>query len=88
MEFVVRLKGKQEHILKDFVEKGYYNTKSEVIRAGLLELAQKHNLEPSLEEVILVRKAIKNEFNKIKNNKEKTISEKQFLKKYSYLEDL
>ncbi len=89
MEFVVRLKGKQESILNDFVNKGYYNTKSETMRAGLLSLAEKHKIEdkPSLEEVTLLNKAIKHEMKKIKDGKTKLHSEKEFQKRFGYLKE-
>lgn len=89
MEFVVRLKGKQKDILEDFVKKGYFNTKSEVIRAGILELNNKYNKEkPSLEEVELVNKAIKHEMKKIKQGKTKLRSEDEFLEKYPHLKNI
>jgi Arc/MetJ-type ribon-helix-helix transcriptional regulator len=82
IEFMVRLKGKQAKYLSDFVEQGYYATKSEVVRAGILELAQKHKVEekPSKEEVILVNKAIDKEMKKILSGKKKTYTEKEFYK--------
>jgi Arc/MetJ-type ribon-helix-helix transcriptional regulator len=84
IEFMVRLKGKQAKFLSDFVEQGYYATKSEVVRAGILELAQKHKVEekPSKEEVILVNKAIAREMKKIKEGKIKTYTLEEVLKKY------
>jgi Arc/MetJ-type ribon-helix-helix transcriptional regulator len=83
IEFMVRLKGKQAKYLSDFVNKGYYATKSEVVRAGILELAQKHKVDeekPSKEEVILVNKAIAREMEKIKSGKKKTYTEEEFYK--------
>jgi len=85
IEFMVRLKGKQAKYLSDFIEQGYYTTKSEVVRAGILELAQKHKVEeakPSKEEVILVNRAIAREMDKIKKGKTKTYTLEEVLKKY------
>ncbi len=85
IEFMVRLKGKQAKYLSDFVDKGYYATKSEVVRAGILELAHKHKTideKPSKEEVILVNKAIAKEMDKIKKGKIKTYTLEEVLKKY------
>jgi len=82
IEFIVRLKGKQAKYLSDFVNQGYYATKSEVVRAGILELAHKHKVEgkPSKEEVILVNKAINREMDKVKSGKKKTYTEEEFYK--------
>jgi len=39
----VRLKGKLSQMLCNIVEQGYYNTKSEAIRAGILHLYKEFN---------------------------------------------
>lgn len=44
METVVRLEGAVEGIVKYLLSQGYYKTKAEVIRAGILELGREHNL--------------------------------------------
>ncbi|MFA5745865.1 MAG: hypothetical protein WCX73_00785 [Candidatus Pacearchaeota archaeon] len=84
IEFTIRLKGKQAKYLSDFVEQGYYTTKSEVVRAGILELAQKHKMEekPSKEEVILVNKAIAREMEKLKKGKTKLYTFEEVLKRH------
>ena len=89
IEFTIRLKGKQAKYLSDFVEQGYYATKSEVVRAGILELAQKHKVEekPSKEEVILVNKAIAREMDKLKKGKTKTYTYAEIQKKYPEMRD-
>ncbi|MFH0906462.1 MAG: hypothetical protein V1824_03940 [archaeon] len=93
VEFVIRLKGKHEELLNNFINKGYYVTKSEVIRAGLLELANKfkvqeeYEYEPTREEVILVNKGIKKEMEKIKKGKMKVYSHEEFLKRHPYLKN-
>jgi Arc/MetJ-type ribon-helix-helix transcriptional regulator len=71
-EFIVRLKGKQDEIIDHLVNEGYFNTKSEVIRAGILELYNKYFDNVTKEEVELVNKAIKAEVKKNRDNKLKT----------------
>lgn len=85
IEFMVRLKGKQAKYLSDFVEQGYYTTKSEVVRAGILELAHKHKVEEEKLEMELLGKAIERDMEEIKQGKSKLYSEKEFQKKFSYL---
>lgn len=85
IEFMVRLKGKQAKYLSDFVEQGYYTTKSEVVRAGILELAHKHKVEEEKPEMELLGKAIERDMEEIKQGKSKLYSEKEFQKKFSYL---
>jgi len=81
-EFIVRLKGKQEEILDNLVNAGYYNTKSEVVRAGILELYNKYFENITKEEVKLVNKATKAEMKKIKESKIKLNSLDNIKKKY------
>lgn len=44
METVVRFSGVVEAILSQLVEEGYFKTKSEAIRAGVLELGKEYHL--------------------------------------------
>lgn len=81
-EFIIRLKDKQDEIINSFLIGGYFNTKSEVIRAGLLELYNKYFYDVSKEEVELVKKATKYEISAIKKNKIKGIPLKVLEKKY------
>ncbi|PIU02860.1 MAG: hypothetical protein COT55_01280 [Candidatus Diapherotrites archaeon CG09_land_8_20_14_0_10_32_12] len=71
-EFVVRLKGKQEQIMDDLIKEGYFNTKSEAIRAGLLELYHKYFDGVTREEVELINKAREYEMKDIRSGKAKT----------------
>ena len=41
---LIRLKGVPEDVLIALIKKGYYKTKSEAIRAGLLELGRQYDL--------------------------------------------
>ena len=43
-ELLVRLKGAPEEVLESLVEEGFFGTKSEAIRAGILELGKEYNL--------------------------------------------
>ncbi|MFH1239667.1 MAG: hypothetical protein V1672_00445 [Candidatus Diapherotrites archaeon] len=43
-EILIRLKGVPEDVLIALIQKGYYKTKSEAIRAGLLELGKQYEL--------------------------------------------
>ncbi|MEM3556173.1 MAG: hypothetical protein QXF56_05625 [Candidatus Micrarchaeia archaeon] len=44
METVVRLEGAVEKVLERLVKEGYYKTKAEAIRAGILELGREYAL--------------------------------------------
>ncbi len=44
MEMVVRMEGVVENVLNTLVKKGYYKTKSEALRAGILELGKEYAL--------------------------------------------
>jgi Arc/MetJ-type ribon-helix-helix transcriptional regulator len=81
-EFLVRLKGKQEEILNNLVSEGYFNNKSEAIRAGLLELYNKFFDKVTKEEVVLVNKAVEHEMKDIRSGKVKTIPLEELEKKY------
>ena len=41
---MVRLRGTSADILKELVERGYFNTKSEALRAGILKLGEAYGL--------------------------------------------
>ncbi|MEW5955733.1 MAG: hypothetical protein AB1626_04335 [Candidatus Micrarchaeota archaeon] len=59
MEAVVRLEGAVAAILQKLVDLGYYKTKSEAIRAGVLELGREYRLLRTPEQVeaeLVVRK--------------------------------
>ena len=89
-EFMVRLNGKPKEYVDKFLEQGYFNTKSEVVRLGIMELASKYKLEcdeyvPSKEELKLVGKAVERE---LKKNKGKFYTEKEFLDMYPHLKKI
>ncbi|MFH0906135.1 MAG: hypothetical protein V1824_02255 [archaeon] len=86
-QFMVRLNGKPKEYMDRFLDKGYFNTKSEVVRLGVMELANKYKLDveeykPTKEELIKIGKAMDRDIKKAR--KEKTIvSEKEFRKRYA-----
>jgi len=49
MEFVVRLDGMVEKVLNTLVKQGYYKTKTEAVRAGILWMGRDYNLIPDPE---------------------------------------
>ena len=44
MEMVVRLEGVVENVVERLLAQGYYKTKAEVIRAGILELGKEYQV--------------------------------------------
>jgi Arc/MetJ-type ribon-helix-helix transcriptional regulator len=56
MQAITRFDGATETILNKLVDKKYYRTKSEAIRAGVLELGLKWNLSPEDENELVIRK--------------------------------
>jgi Arc/MetJ-type ribon-helix-helix transcriptional regulator len=68
------------------IEDGYFKTKSEIVRLGVLEVSMKYLYNDiSKEELSLVGSAVEKELNDIKKNKKKLYSEKDFKKKYKDL---
>ena len=89
-EFIVRLNGKPKEYIDKFLEKGYFNTKSEIVRLGIMELANKYKIDneeylPSKEEIKLVGKAVEKE---LKKNKGKFYTEKEFLDMFPNLKTI
>jgi len=87
---MVRLNGKPKEYVDRFIEKGYFNTKSEIVRLGIMELASKYKIDteeymPSKEEVKLVGKAVERE---LKKNKGKFYTEKEFLDAFPHLKKI
>lgn len=56
METVVRLEGMVEKVLERLIGEGYYKTKSEAIRAGILELGREYALIGGREAELVSRK--------------------------------
>jgi len=70
METVVRLDGAVEHVLMNLVKKGYYKTKAEAIRAGILELGREYSIIGG-REARLVSRRIKEMEEEVKQGKKK-----------------
>ena len=84
METVVRLEGAVEILLKKMIELGYFKTKNEAIRAGILELAKEYKVFKSSEELedeIAVRKMQKLD-EEINSGKRKLVTMADVKKKY------
>ncbi len=58
MEMVVRMDGMVAQVLERLVERGYYKTKAEALRAGVLELGREYRMFDAEEEARLVIKKI------------------------------
>jgi Arc/MetJ-type ribon-helix-helix transcriptional regulator len=58
METVVRFEGVIENVLDELVKAGYFKTKSEAIRAGILELGKEYNILDDLRQDLKYAKEI------------------------------
>jgi Arc/MetJ-type ribon-helix-helix transcriptional regulator len=85
-EFLVRLKGKPKECMDQLLKEGYFNTRSEIVRLGVIELSRRYlNNDISKEELKLVGKAVERDLKDIKKSGKKLYSEEDFKKKYSHL---
>jgi len=85
-ETLVRLDGVQEIIVERLTENGFFKTKSEVIRAGILGLGKEYKIFNSLEDVekeLVIRKMQKIS-DEIDSGKRKVFSEAEVKKKYGF----
>ncbi len=85
-ESLVRFEGAQELILEKLTKNGFYKTRSEAIRAGVLELAHKHRVFESAKELeaeLVVRK-MKKISEEIKAGKRKVFSEAEVKAKHGF----
>jgi len=83
MEAVVKLDGAVAIILEKLVSLGYFKTKSEAIRSGILGLGKEYRVINSPEDIeaeLVIRKAQRIE-SEIKQGKRKTISLDDALKR-------
>lgn len=86
METLVKMSGIPEDVLNLLIAKGYFKTKTEAIRAGILELGKEFNLlhDPKeLEEELVVLK-MKKISEEVKQGKRKVFTEEQVKKKYGF----
>ncbi len=85
-ETLLRLKPAQEFILEKLIEVGIFKTRSEAIRAGILELGKEYGVFKSvreLEDALVVRKMQKIS-QEIQEGKIKLFSKEEVRKKYGF----
>ncbi len=85
-ETVVRFEGAQELIIDKLIGVGLFKTKSEVIRAGILELGKEYNIFNEVKEIedALAVKKMNKVFNEVKSGGRKILSEEEVKKKYGF----
>ena len=83
---LVRLEGSQEIIVDRLTKAGVYKNKSEVIRAGVLELGEKYKVFRSLKDLEdeLAVKKMERIWKEVKQGKRKILSEQEVKKKYGF----
>lgn len=74
MQVITRIEGASARILRKLVKRKYYSTKSEAVRAGVLELGLKWSISPEEEEEELVARKMRKMRSEIKSGKKKIIS--------------
>jgi Arc/MetJ-type ribon-helix-helix transcriptional regulator len=79
VETVVRIEGAVERTLERLIKEGYYKTKAEAIRAGILELGREFDVIGTEEEQMVFRKIQKIE-GEVKKGKHKLYSIDQIAK--------
>lgn len=86
VETLVKMHGVPEEVLEILLERGYFKTKAEAIRAGVLSLGEKYGIFSTPEELErnLVAMRIKEETAEIKAKGKKYLSEKEVKKKYGF----
>ena len=84
MDTLVKMSGVPETVLKQLVEKGYYKTKTEAIRAGILQLGKEYGLMKISKEVEmeLVALKIEQEKREMKMKGERYLTEEEAMRKY------
>ncbi|VVB65757.1 Uncharacterised protein [Candidatus Gugararchaeum adminiculabundum] len=83
-DMLVRLDGSVEETLKRLVEAGFFKTKAEAVRAGILELGKEYHVVKSREELMDELAAAKMQMmdEEIKSGKRKTYTLADIKKKY------
>jgi len=86
LESVIKLSGVPEDVLELLISKGYFKTKTEAIRAGVLSLGKEYKVLKSPEELELDLVALKiaKEEAEMKASGRKYISEGEVKKKYGF----
>ena len=85
-ETMVRLEEPQEVIVEKLTKTGVYKTKSEVIRAGIMELGKQYKVFKSFKEIEdeLAARKMQKISEEIKKGKRKVLSEAEVKKKYGF----
>lgn len=85
-EILVRFEAAQELVLEKLLDLGIFKTKSEAIRAGILELGKEYNMFKSAQELEdeLVVKKMKIVSKEIDEGKRKVFTLEQAGKKYGF----
>jgi len=85
-DILIHLDGSVEATLKRLVEAGFFKTKAEAVRAGILELGKEYHVVKSREELLdeLAVAKMQRIDEEIKSGKRKTISEAEVRKKYGF----
>lgn len=86
MQTLLKLSGVPETVLKRLVAKGYFKTKTEAVRAGILGLGKEFNLipDPKEEELELVALKIAKEKAEMKAKGLDYLTEAEVKRKYGF----
>jgi Arc/MetJ-type ribon-helix-helix transcriptional regulator len=87
MNMNVRLEGMSKNILDKLIELGYFKSKNDAIRVGLVELAIKYNVMPTKEEIEDYYYSIKAKeiVDKIDSDEMKTYNTEEMIKRHPNL---
>jgi Arc/MetJ-type ribon-helix-helix transcriptional regulator len=88
-DILVHLDGSVDETLRRLVESGFFKTKAEAVRAGILELGKEYQVVKTREELMdeLAVKRIDEMNKEVKSKKKRIINAKEALGKYAkYLE--
>jgi Arc/MetJ-type ribon-helix-helix transcriptional regulator len=85
-EMLIRVEGAVEKVLNRLVEAGFFKTKTEAIRAGILELGREYSIVKSKEEILdeLAVAKMQRMEEQLRTGKRKTLTEEQVKKKYGF----
>ena len=85
-ETLIRLEGAQEVILKRLTDSGLFKTRSEAIRAGILELGKEYGVFENIRDIEdeLAARKMQKISEEIKEGKRKLLSENEVKEKYGF----
>ena len=83
MESLIKLKGVPEELMELLIREGYFKTKTEVVRAGIIALGKEFNLLKSPEDIEerLAAIRMKEMEEEVKSGRVKTVSLKEMAKR-------